>query len=746
MSKRILLFSMSRNGRSLENEMYPSGALMLLGPLLKKQGHIVKVVHNVADRVNAVVLPRLLHKFNPDIVGFTVCTYQSVMTKVLMGKVKTFNDKIVTVIGGPHPSALGDECLTDCLGTDIAVYGEGERAIIDIAQDVPLSQIQGIHYWSNGKIVTNPPAPLLTSAELDALPLPDKSLVNFKRFVGIYPVGRRPCMCILASRGCPYSCSFCSHAVYGEILRQRSPERVIEEVGLLYRDWGVREIHFIDDTFNANLIWSHKLLDLIIQNGYHKKLIFRVAMRVNEKIVNLELLRHLKAAGVWLICYGVENGNQGMLDRMCKGITIEEIKRAFRLTHSVGLKPLAFIILGTTGETAQSIQDTRNLCKEIKPYWSGVSKAIPYLGTTFYQEVRNAGHQRDDSYGNFASTKMQVRTETLSVEELDRLTAAMIRMTRWNKIAKPKQDIYAIVDAVGTNLNRIVSRLGNWNLEPLLNIGIGRIPGVHALYKFIWRNFGPRGVKLIRVNGLAMYIPCRDWAVAPTLLFAHVWEPAETKICEQYIKEGMTVIDAGAYIGYFSLLASRLVGSKGKVYAFEPSPGCLELLHKNIRLNNCKNIRVFEKAVIDKEGHTIFFANPNSLSGSSMFANYSALVSHKSPQIKVPTTTLDEVAGDNRVDFIKMDIEGGETKALRGMTKIIKNNPSLKMIIEVFPEGLIKVGSNLEEYVGFLQRHFKLHIIGKYRATSDAGLQDIQMATRKAKVLNLFCQRRGDCV
>ena len=460
MSKRILLFSTFRNGMSLRNEMHPSGALMLLGGLLKKQGHIVKVVHTVADRVNVAMLPRLLQEFNPDIAGFSVCTAQSTMSKVLIEKVKSYNDKIIITIGGPHPSALGDECLTDCPEIDIAVYGEGEKTIVDIAQDVPLSQIRGIHYRSDNKIVTNPPTPLLTSAELDALPLPDKSLVNFKRFIGIVPVGRRPSMFIQASRGCPYSCTFCSKAVYGSIVRQRSPERVIEEVELLYHDWGVREIHFLDDTFNINLTWTHKLLDLIIKNGYHKKLIFRVAMRVNEKIVNLELLRHLKAAGVWIICYGVENGNQGMLDRMCKGITIEEIRRAFRLTHSVGLKSLAYFIIGTTGETIQSIQDSRNLCKEIKPYWAGISKAAPYPGTTFYQEVINAGYR-----GNFDLIYKQLRTETLSGEELDRLTDSMMRMTRWNKIAKPKQSMYAVLDTIGTNWNMFVNKLDSLKLR-----------------------------------------------------------------------------------------------------------------------------------------------------------------------------------------------------------------------------------------------------------------------------------------
>lgn len=277
-------------------------------------------------------------------------------------------------------------------------------------------------------------------------------------------------------------------------------------------------------------------------------------------------------------------------------------------------------------------------------------------------------------------------------------------------------------------------------IKPLFNIGVGEIPGVHALYKFVWGHFGPKGVMLTRVNGLKLYVPCHDWAVAPTLIFAHTWEPEETKVFTQHIKKGMTVIDAGAYIGYYSLLASKLVGIKGKVYAFEPSPECIELLYKNIQLNNCKNIFVVEKAVTDKNGYRAFYISPSNLSGSSIFESSPNL------QVGVSTTTLDEAIGNEKVDFIKMDIEGGEPKALNGMTNIIKNSPNLKMIIEVFPARLVEIGSSLEEYIGFLQHHFQLHIIGRNGLTSEVGLWDIQRATRKPAIINLFCQRRDICV
>ncbi len=280
-------------------------------------------------------------------------------------------------------------------------------------------------------------------------------------------------------------------------------------------------------------------------------------------------------------------------------------------------------------------------------------------------------------------------------------------------------------------------------IRPLFNIGLGQIPGVQPIYKCVWKHLGPKGIKITRVNNFQMYIACHDWAVAPTLLFAHVWEPAETELCKQHIKEGMTVIDAGAYIGYYTLLASKLVGDKGRVYSFEPSPESLVLLHKNIKLNNCKNVQVFEGAVTDKKGYMTFHVSTTNLSGSSMFPKYSDPIGFRGTSITVPTTSLDEVVGDRKVDFIKMDVEGGETKAINGMTGIIKNNPSLKMIIEVCPSGLKELGSSLEEHIGFLRNHFRIHTVGKNGLASEASLEDIKREFKKYAVINLFCCGKG---
>lgn len=450
-SKKILLVSALRNYPA-RDEMYPSGALLLLGTMLKQQGHTVKVIHMAADQVTVAGFGSVVLDFKPDIVGFTVSTYQTMVTRQLQGVVKQVCPGTVTVVGGLHPSALRGKFLTAFPSTDVVVYGEGEQALSDIAADVPLKQIAGVCYWDeDDRIVVNAPDGL--RPDLDRLPLPDKSLIDFKRFSGLFPVGRKPCMFVMSSRGCPFRCTFCSKSVYGNTLRLRSPESVMTEVDLLHRTWGVKEIHFEDDTFNANRKWADELLNLLMRYNENKEMVFRVALRVNEKIVDLDLLKHLKAAGVWFVYYGVENGNQAMLDRMHKDITVDEVRRAFQLAHKAGLKTEAFFIVGMPGETPETVEDSRRLYKELRPYWGGFSRAMPFPGTEFTEEVRRSGHLLCEDYDQFEPSKMQVRTDAMSREELDRAVDAMNRMATRDKLTHPKQVWYAGLDRLTTALS-----------------------------------------------------------------------------------------------------------------------------------------------------------------------------------------------------------------------------------------------------------------------------------------------------
>jgi len=174
----------------VQSELYPNLSIILLGTILKEAGHEAKVIHMLADKVTMPKLRNIILDYQPDIVGITMVTFQAKTSREVMRLVKEAKKSIKVIIGGPHPSALGNASLATFPDTDIAVIGEGDLAILDIIND---DIEQGILY----------PKPVV---DLDALPIPDLSLINIKKFSGIYPPGPMPSFNILGSRGCPYKC------------------------------------------------------------------------------------------------------------------------------------------------------------------------------------------------------------------------------------------------------------------------------------------------------------------------------------------------------------------------------------------------------------------------------------------------------------------------------------------------------------------------------------------------------------
>jgi len=387
-------------------EQFPNGALLQLGTILENEGHTVKVVHMMADGVNLKQLVQIVRIFRPEIVGLTAITFQSRTLRETSQAVKSVNKDIVIVAGGSHISALismGYPVEEDYPDIDYFVGGEGEFIISEI--------VNGNQPTSNVLVakLMNP----LTSPPVDI------GLVDINRFSGAYPPGSRPGMFVMGSRGCPFKCSFCSRSVFGNVVRYREPIAVVDDAERLARDWGIKEVFFQDDTFNLNRKWVEAILHLIIQRKLNKKLCFRTPCRVNKELIDLDLLKLMKEAGFWLIFYGVESGNQMMLDRMHKGTTVDEIKRAFRLTREAGIKTEASFIVGLPGETKGTIQDSFKLWKEIKPDWASFTRAIPFPGTELYTEAKKSGHLLIESFDDIEVDKVMCRTEALTGAEIN---------------------------------------------------------------------------------------------------------------------------------------------------------------------------------------------------------------------------------------------------------------------------------------------------------------------------------------
>jgi FkbM family methyltransferase len=242
----------------------------------------------------------------------------------------------------------------------------------------------------------------------------------------------------------------------------------------------------------------------------------------------------------------------------------------------------------------------------------------------------------------------------------------------------------------------------------LRGTGIGKFPLVTRTYTFLLKLF--ISDNLFEVQGHKMYVEPYAVNVASGSMIADDYERFETELFKKQVKKGMTVLDIGAHIGYYTLVAANLVGEDGRVFAFEPHPHNFAVLEKNVRINGYKNVVLVQKAVSDKSGHIKLF-----LSEYGTLHSLSNQVGKKS--IVVEAVTLDEFLGkDCKVDVVKVDVEGAEMLVLLGGDRIIKANDNLKIFTEFFPEALKRFGCPPSDYLDKLIAYgFKLWNINDQR-------------------------------
>ena len=315
--------------------------------------------------------------------------------------------------------------LRDFPMLDFAVVQEGEYAIVDLTEMIDGKRepaaVRNLIWRGPQGLVSNPVERI---ADLDALPLPDYSLIELfiQRYTAPPPSIASPSLAIMCTRGCPYNCSFCSSPNnWGRRITLRSVDSIVEEVAYLRDRFKVREVFFQDDTLNARPQWFFQLTEAIRKAKLHKQMFFRAPFRVTRGILTKEVLKQARRAGFWMIFYGVESGNQEMLDRMGKGTTTEEIGRAFDLTNRAGLCSYASFMVGNEGETEETFRDSLALLRRIRPDFGGFAIATPFPGTRLAQRAEAAGHITELDYRKFRMGDVILRTEALSTTDICRL-------------------------------------------------------------------------------------------------------------------------------------------------------------------------------------------------------------------------------------------------------------------------------------------------------------------------------------
>lgn len=421
----------------------PPVGLAQIAAVLEKNGYPVKILDLPALRFSENSLPAILGQEKPEVVGITAMTPTINSAVNVAKRVKESDSNITVVIGGVHGTILPEETLRDTREIDVIIRGEGEQTIVELFKVLDensgnINQILGVTYREGASIKsTSLRSPL---SNLDELPFPAFHLLPIKKYRLHPPFGRRsPVMPIITSRGCPYRCVFCSKSVFGKKYRSNSPTYVVDEIRLLTEKFGVKEIKFYDDTFTLDRKRVIAICRLLKEQGID--IPWTCETRVN--LVASDLLGIMKDAGCYMIEYGVESGNQRVLNSLKKDITLEQTIKAFKLTHEAGIETVAYFMIGSPQETSETIQETVGFAKTLDPDFVQFSIATPYPGTELYRLAIEEGYvpEKWDEYV-YADLKSVGNpgfgTKTLSREELKEWNkkAYMSFYLRWRYVWK----------------------------------------------------------------------------------------------------------------------------------------------------------------------------------------------------------------------------------------------------------------------------------------------------------------------
>ncbi len=398
----------------------PSWALMSLGAVLRRENIEVEVLDLLSTRYSLAKIEERLARFQPDIIGTTCVTLNFPVAVQTLQICKRLHPEARMVMGGPHVTFTAEETLRRFPEVEVIVKGEGEETLRELVsafeQGRSLEEVPGLAFRQNGRMIHTKARPFIR--DLETLPLPDRTLFPLSRYLAM----RVPAS-ILSSRGCPVGCTFCvGYRMTGRRGRFRDPLRVVDEIeaagGL-----GFDEICIDDDLFTRNRIHVLSICDEINRRGLKTNLY--IFARVDT--VDPFLLSRLKEAGCAMICFGLESGNQKILDKARKRTTVEMARRAVQISKDAGIAPLGSFILGLPGETRQTMEETISFAQSLSiPH--GFHLLSPFPGTQIRERAAELGIKiLTDDWSLYDADHAITETEDLPAAEVESFTRSFFQ-------------------------------------------------------------------------------------------------------------------------------------------------------------------------------------------------------------------------------------------------------------------------------------------------------------------------------
>jgi anaerobic magnesium-protoporphyrin IX monomethyl ester cyclase len=364
---------------------YPPLGLLYLSAYLKSRGHSVEVYDSTfgtRDELTAKIR---------GLAGGFVGIYTNLVTRGSVLKiVKVAQEAGATVIlGGPESANHSSEYLNS--GADVIVIGEGETTLTHLLAVLPsmgphrLQDVRGVVFRNDtGEIVTTPEGPKIN--DLDSLGMPDREAIDHDKYLKVWKQYHgASSVNLITARGCPYRCTWCSHAVYGYSHRRRSADKVADEVAWIVDRYNPDQLWYADDVFTISHPWMQSYSLELKKRGLH--LPFETITRA-DRLQSEASVASLRELGCYRIWIGSESGSQRILDAMQRGVSVEQVRRSIKLAQKYGIAVGMFLMWGYEGEEMEDIAATVEHVKVSNPDIFFTTVSYPIKGTPYFEQVK----------------------------------------------------------------------------------------------------------------------------------------------------------------------------------------------------------------------------------------------------------------------------------------------------------------------------------------------------------------------
>ena len=364
---------------------YPPLGLLYISSHLKEKGFAVEVFDSTFSSMNA--FEDLIKREKPAVVGIytTLMTKQNVLKMIRVCK----EQGAWVILGGPEPPYYAEEYLKR--GADVIVIGEGELTIEELLPVLQkrgragLHSVNGIAFLDDfGQVIRTDTRIFIQ--DLDTQPMPDREAIELDLYINTWREHHgMGSLSLVTARGCPYTCTWCSHSVYGESHRRTSPAKMAAEVQYLVERYNPDQFWYVDDVFTINHRWLKNFAAEL--KSRHLKIPFECisrADRMNDEIINL--LAEMGCMRLWI---GSESGSQPVLDAMDRKTSVKAVQKMTHALQNRGIETGMFIMLGYEGETEADLQETVNHLKTANPDIFLTTVAYPIKGTAYYHQVKD---------------------------------------------------------------------------------------------------------------------------------------------------------------------------------------------------------------------------------------------------------------------------------------------------------------------------------------------------------------------